>query len=110
RTAPDRETMVLSHFPLHGASLGSTETASAAPPAAKIADESIEVAGGLMARAPQHGILILSSFICAHLLVSQQKLPRVAYDAKESVVKIEVHLTRVHDSERVSDQLRRCFE
>lgn len=63
-----------------------------------------------MARAPKHGIFVISLLMCAPLLVSQQKLPRIAYDVKGSVVKIEIHLSRIHDSERVGDQLKRCFE
>lgn len=63
-----------------------------------------------MARAPRYGIFILSFLIATPLLVSQQKLPRIAYDVKQSVVKIEIHVTHTGDSERVSDQLRRCFE
>jgi S1-C subfamily serine protease len=70
----------------------------------------MDAAGGLMARARNHGIFVLSSLACAPLLISQQKLPRIAFDVKETVVKIEVHLTSGHDSERVSDQLKRCFE
>jgi len=54
-------------------------------------------------------IVALSSLLWGSLLIAQQ-LPQIAYDVKESVVKIEVHLTNVHDSERVSDQLKRCFE
>jgi hypothetical protein len=63
-----------------------------------------------MARAPRYGIFVLSFLIAPPLLVSQQTLPRIAYDVKESVVKIEIHVTHTGDSERVSDQLRRCFE
>ena len=59
------------------------------------------------ARMPR--VFILSSLLGGSFLVSQQQLPRIAYDVKDCVVKIEVHLTHLHDGERVSDQLKRCF-
>lgn len=60
-----------------------------------------------MARA---SVFVLSFLVLPTLLAAQQQLPRIAYDMKESVVKIEVHLIHVRDSQRVSDQLQRCFE
>ena len=52
----------------------------------------------------------LSLLTGAALVAAQQQIPRLAYDVKESVVKIEIHLTHVHDNEKISDQLKRCFE
>ncbi len=63
-----------------------------------------------MARAPRYGIFMVLFAMFAPLLVTQQKLPPIAYDTKQSVVKIEIHLTHTDDSERVSEQLKRCFE
>ena len=62
-----------------------------------------------MARARMH-LLAWASLLSGSVLCAQQQLPRIAYDVKQSVVKIEIHLTHLHDSERVSDQLKRCFE
>jgi hypothetical protein len=53
---------------------------------------------------------ILSPFLFGSLMVAQEQLPRIAYDVKESVVKVEIHLLESGDHERISDQLKACFE
>jgi S1-C subfamily serine protease len=63
-----------------------------------------------MLRARMLIMLVLSSLPFGSVLGGQEQMPRIAYDAKASVVKIEIHLTHVEDNERVSDQLKRCFE
>jgi hypothetical protein len=55
------------------------------------------------------GVIFLSSFLFGSLVAAQEQLPRIAYDVKESVVKVEIHLIETGDHERVSDQLKACF-
>ena len=63
-----------------------------------------------MARSRMPGIFTMSSLLIGSSLAAQQPLPRTVYEEKESVVKIEIHLKDFHDSARVSDQLKPCFE
>src|ERR1700732_5339467 len=56
------------------------------------------------------GAALISPFLFGSLVAAQEQLPRVAYDAKESVVKVEIHLVESGDRERVSAQLKACFE
>jgi len=41
---------------------------------------------------------------------AQEQLPRIAYDVRDSVVKVEIHLIETGDHERVTDQLKACFQ
>src|ERR1700676_663233 len=63
-----------------------------------------------MTRPRMPGIFTMSSLLFGSLLAAQQPLPRTVYEEKESVLKIEIHLTDFHDGVRVSDQLKPCFE
>jgi hypothetical protein len=62
-----------------------------------------------MTRTRIAGAVLLSPLLFGSLTVAQEQLPRIAYDVKESVVKVEIHLIETGDHERVSDQLKACF-
>jgi S1-C subfamily serine protease len=63
-----------------------------------------------MTRTPIVGSCTLWPLLLAASIAAQDPLPRIAYDEKDSVAKIEIHLKDFHDSTRVSDQLKPCFQ
>jgi hypothetical protein len=63
-----------------------------------------------MARTRMFGIFTLLSLLSGSSLAAQQQFPAIVYEVKEAVVKVEIHLINTQDRERVSDQLKLCFE
>ena len=63
-----------------------------------------------MTRAQIPGFFILSSLLFGPSLAAQQRFPSIVYDLQKAVVKVEIHITNTSDRERVSEQLRLCFE
>src|ERR1700738_1697062 len=62
-----------------------------------------------MTRARIPGIFTLPLLLMGPLLKAQEQMPRILYQAKVSVMKVEIRLVDSGDSERVTDQLKLCF-